>query len=67
MYAPNKKATAATVAHIGALQRSLSYQDSSTKVLFPQDQSTKNHHNPINSTACFRKTEAANTQGGQRY
>ena len=67
MYAPNKKATAATVAHFGAIQRSLRCQDSSTKVLFPQDQSAKNHHNPINSTAYFGKTGALDTQGGQRY
>jgi hypothetical protein len=67
MYAPKKKATVAAVAHFGALQRSQCIQDSSTKVLFLQDQSTKNHHNHINSTACFRKTGAANTQGGQRY
>ena len=63
----NEKATAATVANLGALQRSLSYQNTSTKVLSVQGQSTKNHQNSMNLTAYFRKTGATNTKGGRRH
>jgi len=67
MYSPNKKATVAAVAILGALQRSQVIQNTSTKVLSVQGQSTKNHQNSINLTAYFRKTGATNTKGGRRY
>jgi len=66
MYSPNKKATVAAVAILGALQRSQVIQNTSTKVLSVQGQSTKNHQNSINLTAYFRKTGATNTKGGRR-
>jgi len=67
MYAPKEKATAATVAHLGALQRPINCKNNSTNVLFAQDQSTKISHNLINPTVHFRKTGAMHTRGGQRY
>ncbi len=62
-----EKATAATVAFCGAFQRSLNIQDTSTKVLSVQGQSTNNHQNSLNSIVALGKTGATNTKGGWRH
>ena len=67
MYSPKEKATAATVAIFSASQRSISYQDTSTKVLSVQGQSIENHQNSINLIASMGTTGAKNTKGGQRH
>jgi len=62
-----EKATAATVAILGAIQRFNVCQDTSTKVLVTQGQSIENHHNSINLIASMGTTGAKNTKGGQRH
>jgi len=65
--AGKEKATVAAVAILSAIQRSISYQDTSTKVLYMQGQTIENYHNSINLIASMGKTGVANTKGGQRH
>ena len=67
MYFPKEKATAGTVAIHCAIQRPYICQDISTKVLYVQGQSIKNHQIFINLIASLGKTGVTNTKGGQRH
>ena len=62
-----EKATAGTVAILGAFQRTNNYENTSTKVLSVQGQSIKNQHNSINLIASLGKPGATNTKGGKRH
>ena len=62
-----EKATVAAVAILSASQRSQYNQDTSTKVLFVQEKSFKNHQDSINLIASLGTTGAKNTKGGKRH
>ena len=64
MFTPKEKATVAAVAH-GAFQRSHTYQDTSTKILFLQGQIIQNRRNPIFLMVSLGKTGAANMKGSE--